>query len=582
MRPIRKANEFRSREDGSVLVFFVVSIVAILGIVALSFDMGRRASTQTDMQSFSDNVALAAAGELDGQPDAITRARAAAVEAINAASETLKAGASGTAQALTFNPLTDLVFYTTLPATDTPASFATADLTASKYVLPTANTTTLGEEAAFVGVRLDTVDVDWMFAGLFGSDNLPDEAVGAIAIAGSAGYTCEVSPVMFCLPPVAGTSSPVELQTLAEGRAVQLRSVGRNAQWNAGQFGFLDIDWLLSDPNAAAGECASLSPESRRQACLLAQGINACFNSNGVEIQPGQRSGQETAGFNLPFGIFEQTMNTLRGAPGYEVGPHVVGGRQVSNNCRDTGASLDTAGFPLDDCHYASNCTDGRFGDGDWSDRRDTYLDVNYRHTETVSGLETEINSGSFFDFPDPSGRTLTRYEYYLLEIARAANGGRMPAEITLPETGRTYEFTDVNHTRTDTDGTPYNSWDDYWSTAPSTGFNPIIPDAHNRSEDGLPACSQVDQNANADRRVIIVAGIDCENQTLTGRESGVPVVQYYRSFMLGPATEISNSPSNGQMFDLWVEIIEPIGGEGPGGSSTADTAFRRLVQLYR
>ncbi|WP_413719764.1 pilus assembly protein TadG-related protein [Silicimonas sp. MF1-12-2] len=614
MNPILKIKQFASREDGSLLVFFLISVVTILGIVALSFDLGRRASVQTDMQSFADNVALAAAGELDGQEDAIARATWAANNAIAAANETLKAGVFA-GQTLSIQ---SLVFYSALPDRDRPASFAVADLSdptnaSYKYSLPTTNTTTDDSLATFVGVRLNRVDPQWIFGKVFEGgndiDNLdpgatPGDAnatdnrrsVGAVAIAGNSAWTCEVSPLMFCLPPVSGTADPIQLQTLSAGRAVQLRSVGRDAAWNPGEFGFLDIDRLIAeDSNAAAGECASESPESRRQACLLAKGIDTCFNSRGVDIQPGQRSGQETAGFNLPFGIFEQVMNNLRGDEGYEVGPHIVGGREVNNgSCNDTGPLTDTMGFTLDNCHYTGGCTDGRFGDGTWTTGKDRYLDTNYsvRNPAFDPSLDEDpvsnprnIVDGDWFDFPPPTtvptGWTggYTRYQYYLMEIERAANGGVMTGYPAHPAfDGFTADWSDAKY-GTDTGTVAFDTWDDYWGTAGSG--NPIIPDAHNRSENGLPQCSQVTGGGDPDRRVVVIAGIDCSNQTLTGREENVEVIQYYRTFMLSPATEISNDPSNGQMFDLWVEIIEPIGGEA-GGSTVDAGVFREVVQLYK
>ncbi len=562
---------FAREEDGSLLVFFAVSIIAILGVFALSFDMGRRASTQTDMQSFADNVALAAAGELDGTVNAIANARDAATSVIIAANERLKAG-TGVAPAgltITFDPTTDLVFYTSLPGHDRPGTFDPALLgdstnTNYKYNLPTTNVTTNPTLARFVGVTLDTRDVDWLFAEVV-TNNAPDAAVGAIAIAGNSGYTCEISPYMFCLPMEADGVTP---KTLVEGQAVQLRTVGRNAQWNPGEFGFLNIDWLIAnDSNAAAGPCASLNPESRRQACLIARGLNACFSSRGVDIQPGQRQGQEGAAFNLPWGIFEAVFNQFRNDPVYAVGPHIVSGRDISNNCRDTGASPDTMAFPLDDCHYSSNCADGRFGDGNWTTGRNTYVDTNYTFTKPNG---TVVN-GSFFDFPETG---LTRYEYYLREIERAANGGVMTAAGNPPYTGSVYVNDPVRGPVNN-----YDSWDDYWDDNPS-GNNPIIPDAQSRSENGLPQCN-ITEGAGPDRRIAIVAGIDCVNQTLTGNEPNVPVVQYYRTFMLGPMTQVSGNANQGQMFDMWVEIIEPVGGEG-GASTTQNTAFREVVQLYR
>ena len=73
---------FAKDEHGTILVFWAMSLAVMLGFVALSFDFGRIASTKSELQAFADHVALAAAGELDGQDDAITRAQAAAADMI--------------------------------------------------------------------------------------------------------------------------------------------------------------------------------------------------------------------------------------------------------------------------------------------------------------------------------------------------------------------------------------------------------------------------------------------------------------------------------------------------------------------
>ena len=58
-------------------------MVVFFGFLALTLDIGRLSATHTEFQSFADNVALAAAGELDGKNDAITRATAAAANMIS-------------------------------------------------------------------------------------------------------------------------------------------------------------------------------------------------------------------------------------------------------------------------------------------------------------------------------------------------------------------------------------------------------------------------------------------------------------------------------------------------------------------
>ena len=74
---------FRRAEDGTAAILWAISLVVVLGLVALAFDIGRLGATQSELQSFADNVALAAAGELDGKADAITRATAAAANLVS-------------------------------------------------------------------------------------------------------------------------------------------------------------------------------------------------------------------------------------------------------------------------------------------------------------------------------------------------------------------------------------------------------------------------------------------------------------------------------------------------------------------
>lgn len=74
--------DFKRSQDGSALLIVALSLAAMIGFLALTFDFGRLATTQSELQSFVDNVALSAAGELDGRGDAITRATAAADQMI--------------------------------------------------------------------------------------------------------------------------------------------------------------------------------------------------------------------------------------------------------------------------------------------------------------------------------------------------------------------------------------------------------------------------------------------------------------------------------------------------------------------
>lgn len=71
----------RARRKGVVLVTFAVALVVILGGAGLAFDIGRMYIAKIEAQSYVDAAALAAANQLDGQADALTRAEAAARQA---------------------------------------------------------------------------------------------------------------------------------------------------------------------------------------------------------------------------------------------------------------------------------------------------------------------------------------------------------------------------------------------------------------------------------------------------------------------------------------------------------------------
>ena len=83
MRHLPFISRFRREEDGTVAILWGTALVAFLGFLAITLDVGRLSATQAELQAFADNVALAAAGELDGKTDSITRATNAAANMIN-------------------------------------------------------------------------------------------------------------------------------------------------------------------------------------------------------------------------------------------------------------------------------------------------------------------------------------------------------------------------------------------------------------------------------------------------------------------------------------------------------------------
>lgn len=388
---------FASDESGAVLVFWAISLAVLMGFVALSFDFGRIAATRTELQSFADHVALAAAGELDGQDDAITRANAAAAAMI-----TDRQTFANGAQALGAADYT-LTFFSALPAADTAALEAV---------------TTDPAEAFYVRAAVTQRSVDTPFANvLFGlrGETAPQINIGATAVAGFTQYACDITPLMFCLPD-AGYKADENV-----GDLIRLRSGGNGAAWGPGDFGFLDPDKEEVDPS---GPCAGLSG-NRLDACLIGaeRSITRCFAQRGVDTEPGQKVGIEDAIFNVRFDIYKATMNGRRNDPNYRPAPNVIKGIVPNNGGSCIGnseqASPDTVGLPRDGCFAAGTCT--RFGDGNWSTGRATYEATNYS-----GGTPPDVPGGA------------SRYQYYLAEIAQAGGAGSTTPILTdRAETGR-------------------------------------------------------------------------------------------------------------------------------------------------
>ena len=71
------------RHQGAVALTVALSLLFLLGLAGLALDLGRLFVIRAELQSAVDACALAAASELDGQSDALTRASRAGVRAGN-------------------------------------------------------------------------------------------------------------------------------------------------------------------------------------------------------------------------------------------------------------------------------------------------------------------------------------------------------------------------------------------------------------------------------------------------------------------------------------------------------------------
>lgn len=400
---LKISKNWKEDEQGATLVFAGVSLAVLLGFAALTFDLGRVASTQSDMQAFADHVALAAAGELDGKNDSITRAIAAAEQLIQGR-QTFADGA----QALDNADYT-IRFMEDLPATDRFYREPNNDLT----YLDTSDAKSAAL-AAFVEVETVQRSIFMPFFNAMSAisgDQGRNGTARARAVAGSQEWACDVPTLLFCLPTDV---------TLFEGQGIRMRSSGNESSWKPGNFGFVDPAQFAADPN---GPCNGLNG-SNLYACLVAASGNrtTCIPQNGINVRPGQGVGITNAAFNTRFDMFNGVMSNEKNNRAYAPGPHVVSGLTSNGNgqclSNNTSPSPDTMAFPADDCFGSGlPCPygEGRFGDGNWSNGRVDYVATNY-------GLAISDDPHAF-DHASPSTAVRTRFEYYKSEIAKA-NGG--------------------------------------------------------------------------------------------------------------------------------------------------------------
>jgi Flp pilus assembly protein TadG len=391
---------FARDERGAVLVLWALFLAVAFGFLALAFDLGRIATTQAQLQSFADQVALAAAGELDGRTDSITRATAAA----NGLIDGQQTFANGS-QALGGSGDYTLTFLSTLPATDTAAATAT---------------TTDGRLARYVRVNVTQRTVLTPFAhvnAVLNGGSQVSAGITASATAGFTSYACDITPLFFCVPNNGWRAK--------DNIGKQIEAVSGSSgggAWTPGNFGFLDPTVLPTDPT---GPCKDENG-AQLYRCLIGaeRGITQCIETTQLLLtRPGQAVGL-TEFFNTRFDLFEGGMKSYANKAAYRPAPNVLSDLWTDGTGKGGGNGTTPPvppNLPKDSCIAAGTC---RFGTGDWN--RDTYLQTYHQNLWPIP------------NDPKPSSElppraSITRWDIYQAEIrsARARGDQGMPTSTT-------------------------------------------------------------------------------------------------------------------------------------------------------
>lgn len=289
-------SRFTKEDRAAIGPLYAIGISTFVVISAIGFDYGRLMSLDTELQNAADQAALAAATQLDGGDDAMTRARDAATNAFASASSSFT-NETRFANDRLGRPITDLEFeFFDDYFNDRPGNLLTND--------------TDGAQAKVVQVTVNARKVFYALTPLVGVLNSGD-VIGK-AMAGLQSATCNVPPMMFCVPNDGTGNAQTDFPTSADiGRGLKLHfktngnsnctgnGCGQNTTdtsvWAPGNFGFLDIDY---DGIANSDKVRTLG---------LNEGFLGCAGEV-IESDPGYRDPQGDA-LNSRFDIYSGSVN---------------------------------------------------------------------------------------------------------------------------------------------------------------------------------------------------------------------------------------------------------------------------------
>jgi hypothetical protein len=387
---------------GGILAFSVVLLLFVLGTGGLILDFSRVWNSQSELQTFADHAALVAAGELDGNPDAITRAN-------NALAQLITDRQAYASQDVTLDA-SDLqaTYLRGLPAADTDddfSPFVTTDPALAQYVRVVVNPHTVS--TIFANVLL----------AVSGNAQV-DFDVAAAAVAGYTQYVCDITPLMFCTPDGMDRET---LRSWVPGRQIRLKA---QSFWGPGAFGLLDINFDEDGPCGTPNQGANFF----RCAVAVERSITRCFSRRGVDIRPGQAAGPSESGLNARFDIYTTSLQSQRNNPDFAPAPNVIKGHKPSGGGSCIGNNptpSNVAELPQAQCLLDENCSGPsvRFSSSRTVDegQRQTYVQQNY----------TDVGMA------DKTGGANSRYQMYKNEIANSGSGDILDTSAGLEESGR-------------------------------------------------------------------------------------------------------------------------------------------------
>lgn len=504
----RRFRALLKAEGGAVAATYALALFALIGIAGVGFDYARLATMDTELQNAADQAALAAATQLDGQSDSMTRATSAASALVS--NNTLLSNDSK-GQAITVD---SVQFYATRDAAESEGAVATDP-----------------KLARFVRVSIAAREAFYALTPVVGA--LSSGNIDANATAGMGSAICKVPPVMMCNP---GTNpATVDIDGL-KGKGVLLKANG-SGTWAPGDFGFLDVGAGANDLGKLLGyanppgDCVATDMVTTEPGAMMnvinylntrfdiyntVDGSANCYS--GSMCPPSDNSRKDVVQEVSGGGGGTLTKNDCQLAnnanqKGWKLTPAPYRPTQAETYTKqiadgDRTAWPDHMGYPRDICHAFAKDTSalaggcGRIGDGTWD--VDAYWQANYKTSY----------AGQVDSLSKP-----TRYDVYRWERSHGT-------------ASRSFASGSKN----------YVDYKAAMCRSPSA-----------------PAASA------PDRRVIPVAVVDCTG--MNGKADRAPL-DFVDAFLVEPSVDRKFGGKDYTQFgDIYVEIIGRTG-QGTGGSA--------------
>lgn len=308
------SRRFWADTAGIVTVQMVTFSVLLFGGVGLMMDFGRAYSAHSQMQGFIDQVALAAAEQLDRKDDSITRA-AAAASAVSKSSAFLQGNNAF--------QLHELIFLTDAP-TDGNGDFSNALAATYATTVPELATHVLARAvSSSVSARL----LNFGSGGSTGGNGITDINIAASAVARSRTVACGgLSPIVMCNPFENSTSTSWQEQ-MKNGVGYRMKltadtTTGTKPSNFSGVTSLLRLGLLKSPQNLMevrnsacsdlsllpGASTSSTSAETLRDICLVATVEAGLSCINDQVAYKGAHPGTITTGLDVVFDMYDDSM----------------------------------------------------------------------------------------------------------------------------------------------------------------------------------------------------------------------------------------------------------------------------------